>query len=242
MPLCPYCDAEVTEAQRFCGRCGATLSKSQSPPAPKRSRLARVVLWSIGTLFALSLLRAILPEQNTQRAASDAEQSSVQNSPNVTQAQSSRRKVQEDPPPTYKMGQPFSIGYWSYLCHGAFWTPVLGSNPYSMERANADFVVIDITVRNDDTSSSTLPPFQLIDPQGRTYDESSKSFLSEGYFSVLEQLNPGVSKRGKIAFDVPPDRQYFLVASGGIESAKRVRVTLPMSVPPNQPSTPDSSQ
>lgn len=144
-------------------------------------------------------------------------------------------------PPTYNIGQPFSVGYWSYVCNRAFWTPWLGSDPYAMERANAEFVVIDMTARNDDTSSSTLPLFHLMDKDGRTYDESSAGALSAGFFSVLEGLNPGVSKRGNVAFDVPPDRQYILVVSGGIESDKRALVPLPVP-PPSEPRPSENPQ
>ncbi len=110
-----------------------------------------------------------------------------------------------------------------------------------MERANAEFVVIDVTARNDDTSSSTLPPFHLMDKDGRTYDQSSAGTFSAGFFSVLEGLNPGVSKRGNVAFDVPPDRQYFLVVSGGIESDKRALVPLP-APPSSEPQPSDNPQ
>jgi hypothetical protein len=166
----------------------------------------------------------------------DTEQSTPQNAlpaPSPASTDSSQSPPPENQPPTYPMGQQFSVGYWSYLCHGAYWTPALGVDPYSIDRASAEFVVVDITARNDDTSSSTLPPFQLMDREGRTYDESSGGMLNQGFFSVLEELNPGVLKRGKIAFDVPPDRQYSLLLSGGIESGKRATVILPASVPPS---------
>jgi hypothetical protein len=139
----------------------------------------------------------------------------------------------EVPSSSYELHQPFSIGYWSYLCNSLYWTPILGGfSPESAERANASFLVINIEVRNDDTSASTLPMVQLVDEQGRTYESSSAGMMSQGFFSVFEKLNPGVSKRANIAFDVPPDRHYSLVVSGGIESRKQAIVKLPMPVFP----------
>jgi hypothetical protein len=154
--------------------------------------------------------------------------------PSDTTKSETQVQTQKNLPPAYMVGQQFSIGYWHYICNRAYWTPILASNPYSMERANADFVVVDLTIRNDDTSASTRPPFHLMDEKGRTYDESAVGMMSGGFFSVLETLNPGVSKRGQIAFDVPPDRQYFLIVSGGIESGKAAIVLLPMSSPAGQ--------
>jgi hypothetical protein len=241
MTFCRMCGAVVGESQRFCGSCGASLTTLESQPAPKRARLGRLIVWSLGACLGFLVLRGLVSEPNTERPTSNSEESSPKNTPDTTTV-SSQTQVKEDEPPGYKFGQSFSIGYWSYLCHSAFWTSVLGSSPYSLERANAKFVVVDITVRNDDTSSSTLPPLQLRDAQGRTYDESSAVMLGQGFFSVLEQLNPGVSKRGHIAFDVPPDRQYSLILSGGIESGKRASVILPMSVPADEQSPPGGSQ
>jgi hypothetical protein len=154
--------------------------------------------------------------------------------PSDTSESKSQDQIQKNLPPAYMIGQQFSVGYWHYICNRAYWTPILASSPYSMERANADFVVVDLTIRNDDTSASARPPLHLTDEKGRTYDESTAGMMSSGFFSVLETLNPGVSKRGSIAFDVPPDRQYFLIASGGMESDKTAIVLLPMSSPPGR--------
>jgi len=150
--------------------------------------------------------------------------------PDTTESEM-RAQAQKNLPPAYMVGQEFSVGYWHYICNRVYWTPFLGSNPYSMERANGDFVVVDLTIRNDDASASTRPPFHLMDEKGRSYDESAAGYDDQRIFSVLETLNPGVSKRGSIAFDVPPDRQYFLVVSGGIESGKAAIVLLPSSAP-----------
>jgi hypothetical protein len=110
-----------------------------------------------------------------------------------------------------------------------------------MEHANADFVVVNVTARNDDTSSSVIPTFKLSDTEGRTYDESSAGMLNQGFFSSLDSLNPGVSKRGNIAFDVPTGRKYSLIVSGGIESGKRAIVVLPTSEPRGGEALPPSS-
>jgi len=233
MSFCTKCGASVSESQSFCGSCGASLIAVEAHPGRKRPRVARVMLWSLGIMFGLLALHAVLSEQNTQQPTSDTPHKTVSSAAEAPPPPSPPQ-VQDNPTQAYKIGQQFSVGYWSYLIHRAYWTPALGADLYSMERANAEFVVIDMTVRNDDTSASTLPQFQLKDAEGRTYSESSAGMASQGFFSVLEQLNPGVSKRGNIAFDVPPGRQYSLIASGGIESGEQVSVTLPKSATPKE--------
>ncbi len=221
--FCPKCGAQNEGTDKFCRTCGANLTSRpvQQPQTQQtRRRLPtayRAILWIFGIIFGLSLLHVVLSgsDSETKQGTTDTLQSSVQGTTDSSQ--------------TYQLGQQFSVGYWTYDVHGAYWTPVLGSDLYTMNQANGEFVVVDVTVRNNDTSSSTLPPFQLADDEGRTYDESSAGSLSPGYFSVLESLNPGVSKRGEVAFDVPPGRQYVLVLSGGFESGKQAFVSLPTS-------------
>jgi len=234
--FCPKCGREIAESQAFCRFCGTSLTyaKSEPKPQPKREprRRPSLWLWILGILVAFLIWRIFLspPEQETQSSVANTEQGAPSQASDAGQSQTTEPSASE--PPTYDTGQQFSIGYWSYSCHDAYWTPVLGVfDPYSAEHANGEFIVVDITAQNNDTSSSTVPPFQLRDQEGRTYDESSAGMLRRGFFSGLEQLNPGVAERGSVAFDVPPDRQYVLVVSGGIESGKTAIVTLPMSRP-----------
>jgi TonB family protein len=243
--FCPQCGGEAGQLQPFCKFCGAKLTwtKAESPPKRKRYSFLQRAGLVLVIVFGLLLWHISISDKNTPpsaptvegpRPSSDAGQS-IQSTP----TESSQSPLTENPIPTYKIDDSFSVGYWFYTCHGAVWRTWLGS-PYHTENPNGEFVLIDITARNDDTSSSTLPPFRLQDKEGRTYDESSAGVFEPGFFSVLQQLNPGVAKRGYLVFDVPPDREYVLVVSGGIESGKRAIVILPMSVPRSAPQSPPS--
>jgi hypothetical protein len=234
--FCHHCGVEVSEQQRFCASCGATLVSVPLPAVKRKgSRAVGIIVAVIAILFVVIIFEAIpyVGQNSEQTSVSDASQSNADASsavvadPSAPAEAAGNSQAADSASPQYSIGQSFSVGYWSYVCNKAFWTPWLGSDPYSMEHANAEFVVVNITARNDDTSSSTLPPFQLMDKDGRTYDQSSVGTFSQGFFSVLEGLNPGVSKSGNVAFDVPPDRQYFLLVSGGIESEKRALIPLP---------------
>jgi hypothetical protein len=240
--FCQHCGAAVNGPQAFCSACGAQLSNVVSVPAPalppppqmrKRNPVATIFL-IIGVCCGLWLVYAVVSALGTSDSGQSTQQTSTPVAPASTA--STPQVQQANTPATYEIGQQFSVGYWTYRINRAFWTPFLGAfNPYSMQRANATFIVVNLIARNDDTSSSTFPPFQLTDEQGRTYDESPQGLSSDGFFSPLEELNPGVSKGGNVAFDVPPDRQYFLLISGGIESGKHALVKLPPYSPPSSP-------
>lgn len=200
-----------------------TFASSSVRPTSGRTG-GKVLGWLLTIAGVVVLVLAVLVLRNVSITSSTSTPSATDtnaelNTPNPT--------TSTNRAPAYAIGQEFSVGYWSYVCHHAGWTSMIGSD-FSAENANAAFLVIDVTVQNNDTSSSTLPPLQLLDAQGREYDHSTAGMLSERFFGPLESLNPGVSKHGYVAFDVPPNRQYFLLVSGGFESGKRAIVALPV--------------
>lgn len=125
----------------------------------------------------------------------------------------------------HQIGEVFSIGYWSYRCNGAHWQRAIADG-FTAETPDAAFLVVDLTVQNNDRTESTLPPPKLMDEQGREFSESPKGTLMTGSFEILKTLNPGVSSRGLVVFDVPPNGRYVLQVSGGLESAEHAIVNL----------------
>jgi len=127
---------------------------------------------------------------------------------------------------TYKMKETVSVGYTSYCVWKVEWRESLGI-PGFEQKANAAFLVLDITVRNDDKKARTVPPLKLIDESGAEYEAATAGMMQgEGWFNVLEDLNPTVSKRGNLAFDVPKGRNYRLKLSGGFWSTEDAYVQL----------------
>ncbi len=114
----------------------------------------------------------------------------------------------------YKIGDTVRVGYFSYVVEGAKWLDHISSNPYQDKKPNAHWMGLFIMVRNDDRESRTIQPFQLVDRQGRVYD-SSPVCLDEDTFGALDRLNPDVTQKGYVLFDVPDDRIYRLKVSGG---------------------------
>jgi TonB family protein len=139
-------------------------------------------------------------------------------------------------PPVYPVNREFRIGYWSYQVNDGRWMPAIPTIGNRMELADAVFMVLDVTARNEDRSPSALPNFKLIDTEGREYHSSPKGKFMRSLFGVpvilssYTDVNPGVSKRGNLVFDVPQDRAYLLQVSGGIRSGQFALVTL---VPPS---------
>jgi hypothetical protein len=176
------------------------------------------ILIGLALFFAVIWLIGRLPEPNESQTSPAAATSAVSKDTGTAGPGSTPPIPAKQPAPAPKvLGEEFSVGYWTYICQRAGWTltwPPDGG--YRVEKPDAAFLAVDVTATNNDSTASVVPPFYLIDDQGRKYE--SKSLLYDNVFGPLESLNPGVSKRGFIVFDVPQDRQYALLVSGGIQS------------------------
>jgi hypothetical protein len=201
---CKECKKEISSEAKVCPHCGKKQGISTGV----------ALLTAIGVLVLLGYLANLLNKNSESGGGSNPTPTTSTPAGGVAPAR-----------PKYAIGQEFSVGYWTYRCNGANWQPFIGSGFGSVERPDAAFLVLDLTVRNDDRTSSTLPPLKLIDSQGREFDESSKGIFLEGSFGALKQLNPGVSSRGLVVFDVP-NGEYMLKVSGGFESGKDALVVL----------------
>lgn len=227
--FCHSCGAALAEPGAFCSACGTPAAKEEAPPAksPWRStiqqfftpvRPSRPValldeLSHLGRFVILGIVLLILfIIWASSREANQAP------------ARSSDAPIAVEGPKAHRIGEDFAVGYWSYRCNGATWQSMIPSLG-TLETPDAAFLVVDLYVRNNDRTASTLPPLKLVDAQGREYDESSKRTFMPGAFDMLKELNPGVSSRGYAVFDAPRG-QYTLQVSGGFESGEHALVDL----------------
>jgi hypothetical protein len=125
---------------------------------------------------------------------------------------------------TVGIGESLHVGYMSYRVGNAKWSNRLSNNRFLDRRPNAAWMLIGLTVRNDDTKARMVPPLHLVDDRGREYDSSP--VLIDTAIDVLDTLNPGVSKTGYVAFDVPDDQDYRLKVSGGYWSGDDAYIRL----------------
>jgi hypothetical protein len=222
--FCHSCGAALAQDGAFCSACGAPTAKEEPPAAghppqqfstplrPSKPASLLEELSHLGRLVTVGIVLLIL--FIAWVSSRDA---------NQTPARSSEAPAGQAPK-THRIGEDFSVGYWSYRCDGATWQSMIPSLG-APEAPDAAFLVVDLYIRNNDRTASTLPPLKLVDAQGREYDESSKGTFMPGAFDVLKELNPGVSSRGYAIFDAPRG-QYTLKVSGGLESGEHALVDL----------------
>src|SRR5689334_6541312 len=116
-------------------------------------------------VFMLAVWFLVIPtSQNQKSSESDIVHTDERTSSKVAASQTAI---------THRIGEGFSIGYWWYRCNGIRWQSAISSGVGSYEVPDAAFLVVDLSIRNDDRTASVLPPLKLVDAQGREYIESS---------------------------------------------------------------------
>jgi hypothetical protein len=123
---------------------------------------------------------------------------------------------EESKPRFYEMGQTFQVGYMSYCVNSASLAHSLGKGIMTA-KPDGIFLVVDVSVRNDDKQARMVPPFKVLDVNEKcVHDASSKAWMLDDAIGVLKELNPGVSKTGKVVFDIPRRAgDCVLALSGG---------------------------
>lgn len=207
--LCALCLRQLTGAQP------TTAHRPQAVTKPKPgliSRVFKLVVLAIVALFVgvCFFMGKVASDTSGGKAAGTAK---TDDAPKLRSESANQPKV-------HGMGEMVSVGYTSYCLWKSEWRGSLGSGPLQ-QRPNAAFLVLQITVRNDDKKARTVPPLKLVDENGASYEAATAGMLQgDEWFNVLESLNPSVSKQGNIAFDVPRDHKYRLEVSGGFWSGK----------------------
>jgi hypothetical protein len=203
--FCRNCGANLTDKARFCNRCG---TPAISPSAVSSADPPAGLLYSPGKPAVVGLLLVIVIFGAI-----------VSFGPSSRTSATSTRNLR------HKIGESVLVGNWAYWCDGATWQRSIGS-AYSRQYPDAEFLVVDLTIRNNDRTASVLPPLHLIDTEGREYEESSKRVFSDHSFGLLKSLNPMVSSSGSAVFDVPRG-EYRLKVSGGFTSDESQLIDLP---------------
>jgi len=152
---------------------------------------------------------AAAAESARQKAAAEAEERVKVMEAKAAAEAAERAKFEK------AQGETLHIGYTSYCAWNSHWSERLSSNQFLNKRANANWLFVDMTIRNNDKKARMVPPLKLVDEQGREYESSAQGMMIENSIGVLETLNPDVSKQGYVVFDVPTGRKYKLKLSGG---------------------------
>ncbi len=82
------------------------------------------------------------------------------------------------------------------------------------------FILVHVSVRNDDNEPRMIPSVKMVDAFGRTFETSSKAWqLKDENAPGLESINPGVWRHYKVIFEAPEHTDAnLLIVSGGYQT------------------------
>jgi hypothetical protein len=220
-PYCARCGSAVPENVQFCSSCDASSERKGSvevtesragrhePPVAfsSRSNVAKVI-WSVISLgFAFWFLYQFAVFANP------------------TGNLGGQWTSEHASPIEHRYYDSFNVGYWHYVVRKTVKTSRLGR-----DHADGIFLIVFLSITNDDTDASTLPSAILRDDGGREYSSKPMLIITtlRGEDLSLVTLNPGLSRSGYFVFDVPPSElnSLELVLSGGYRSKETATIRL----------------
>src|SRR5215208_628823 len=148
-------------------------------------------------------------------------ESAAQEAPQV---QKNEQQPQAATPPTpqaeYSVGQTAQVANVTWRVSDAYLTNQLRSNFGTQKRGR--FVVVNFTFTNNRNEEVTLDPemhMVLEDRTGREFgtDVDSWEYVPTNLNIFLEPVNPGISKNGRVIYQVPPDTWGFTLKLDDVE-------------------------
>jgi len=155
-----------------------------------------VLIAVVGLGVAGAMMPTATDSTNTEPETTDSQEM------NSDQTETSSEPGQEY---THSIGDSFSVGELSYTVTDVITRSVVGTNRYTQEEADGEFVLVDILITNDgqESTSITNDHLKLVDSQERSYTVDTDAFLAVEDSFTFEQLDPGLSKSGTLVYDTP---------------------------------------
>ena len=107
---------------------------------------------------------------------------------------------------TARVGQRLTLKGTSYRVTSVRTAQTIGDGPYTQEKANGRFVVVKLTLTNRKDEPATIleDNIRLIGGNGKNYSTSDDAiFALGGETFILEEIQPDVSERGTLVYDIP---------------------------------------
>lgn len=132
-----------------------------------------------------------------------------------------------EPPKTFQMGDLITAGDFTWKVTGTDKKSEIGEyilDNFMGDKADGIFLILDVEVTNNGKNAQYVMSdyVRLYDAQDREYvvDTSAGIYLGDEAFPFLDTINPGLTKKGKIVFDVVPGKEYQVkIASNIVKSS-----------------------
>jgi hypothetical protein len=134
------------------------------------------------------------------------------------------------PEKTAEMGAPVVAGPLEYTAIDTQWKESLDGGSGQRLPA-ARFLLVQMSIRNSGAGEAGVPMMQVIDANGKSYQELSNGEGVPQWLGFLRVLKPGETLHGAALFDAPPGAYKLRVSSGGdAEHETTALIELPLRV------------
>ena len=174
------------------------------------------IIFAVGMIFLVSGLFSLFAGDNSTQTNNESQQTTYQKQ---TQTQ-----VKE-----YSINEPVVAGDFLWEIKGFYNTTQIGEyfmDTFVGEKADGVFLVFDVEVTNVGSSAEYLSDsyMKLIDSQGRKFSANSVAayyLKPQGSAMTFDLINPGITKKGKVVFDVPANIRItdMRISSSLVESS-----------------------
>jgi hypothetical protein len=157
----------------------------------------------------------------------------AQEAPQVQKNEQQPQAEQKPSPQAeYSVGQTAQVANVQWRVSDAYLTNQLRSNFGTQKRGR--FVVVNFTFTNNRDEEVTLDPelhMVLKDRRGREFgtDVDSWEYVPTNLNIFLEPVNPGISKNGRVIYQVPPDAWGFTLKLDDVEFWKEESAVFDLS-------------
>jgi len=153
-------------------------------------------------IILLILAIAFLPYEELEK---QPESSAMDLSEDVTPMDS-----EKDSDLIFSLNEPIIINDFEYIFTKYYTTPYIGSE-YLGKEASGIFIIFDLEVTNLGNSADYINnEIYIIDEQGREFSQDDDAWIYLDDNFIFEELNPGLTKKGQIIFDVPEGIKGYL--------------------------------
>jgi hypothetical protein len=141
----------------------------------------------------------------------------------ATQADTKAATTEKDnAPKETKVDEAVKVGSLTVTATKVSAKTKIGDNEYLQKTTEEKFIVINLAIKNGDKEARTLDSsmFKLIGTDGTEYEPMSDADMyvnKPENMLFFAKINPGLTKKANIAFEVPKDSKGFkLEAASGI--------------------------
>jgi len=199
------------------------------------NKITKKILLGAGVLFVGMIIFGVtstffqsdeeLAEREAERIADEkaAKEQSIQQ---AKQSEEPKPIGKKDNPA--KIGDPFLVGNFAFRVLETSTAKSVGSSLFGT-KADGVFIIIDFAIENRGKESTDLysDVFRLIDSKNRKFDTDNEAWIHLEKNVFLKQLQPSLPIRGQIIFDVPPQKEnYILEISPGLFGFDKKYVSL----------------